>query len=111
MAETKEIQEELQPILQKAQDDPENLALIVFGSYARGETFRDIDVCLVLYPGRPAKKVIDYVSAFPEKFDFSIFNLLPLPIQHRVRSEGILLLNKDYNVLFDIYIHRIHKSL
>jgi predicted nucleotidyltransferase len=38
----------IEKLINCAKKDKEILAVIVFGSFARGEKFRDIDVCLVL---------------------------------------------------------------
>jgi predicted nucleotidyltransferase len=97
-------------LLAVVKDDPDILAVVVFGSYARNEEFRDIDVCLFLNPPSNVDKfhkLMDYISQFSSKFDISIFTDLPLYIRARVIKEGIVLLNKDYNALFDIYIDTI----
>lgn len=98
---------DLTPIINKARADPNVLAIVVFGSYTQEEYYRDIDICLFLYPSVSPKNVLAYVLAFDEIFDFSIFSDLPLYIQARVMEEGQILLNKDYNGLFDIYINAI----
>lgn len=43
---------ELEKISEKVRTDEDVLALMSFGSYARNEEFSDIDVCVVLKPGK-----------------------------------------------------------
>ncbi len=95
-------------ILQYAQNDPQILAVILYGSFTRDEIYNDIDICLILFPDvNNDEKVIEYMGIFPDIFDFSIFLKLPLYIRHRVQKEGKILINKDYNTLFDIYMKNI----
>ena len=48
--------DELNAIVGRAKKDKDILAVIVFGSYARKEAYRDIDVCLVLFPADSKKQ-------------------------------------------------------
>ncbi|MFB0561374.1 MAG: nucleotidyltransferase domain-containing protein, partial [Candidatus Lokiarchaeia archaeon] len=48
-------QKVLEELVKKAERDKDILAVMLFGSYARGEPARDIDVCLVLYPKKISK--------------------------------------------------------
>ncbi len=86
--------------------DKEVVATILFGSYARSEPNRDINLCLVLNKKLPnilmSKKRLKYSSLFPNKFDINIFQQLPLYIRKRVLKEGKVLLCKDENQLYDI---------
>ncbi len=90
-------------LLEQAQTDPRVLAVIVFGSYVRGEQNRDVDVCVVLFPGQPEGNAWEIIPERPADIDISIFSDLPLYIRNRVVKEGEILLNKDFNFLFDIY--------
>ena len=44
----KVIEKAVNGIIEKAKKDDEILAVALFGSYARGESHRDIDVCIFL---------------------------------------------------------------
>lgn len=103
----------IQKLIQECQQDTAILAVILFGSYARGENFRDIDICLVPYPNLKNQPSSHYALSmkyddFSKKvLDISVFYNLPLYIQNRVIKEGQILLNKDYSLLFDLYIDTI----
>jgi len=92
------------------EDDEDILAFVVYGSYARGESYNDIDICLFLYPNKKKltdQKLLLYLSMFSDQFDIHIFSDLPLFIQSRVLNDGKILCNKDFNLLFDIYCKTI----
>ena len=48
-------------LLSRAESDPDVLAVILFGSHARGEAgpTSDVDVCLVLVPGADPDRAFD----------------------------------------------------
>ena len=81
----------------KARKDSDVLAVLVFGSYARGEEFRDVDVCLILKAklgnGIMSEKRLAYVSE--SDLDVHIFQQLPLHIRSRVLREGRLVFCRD----------------
>jgi len=98
------------PIQKCIEDDEDILAFVVYGSYARGESYKDIDICLFLYPNKTEltdQKLLSYLSMFSDQFDIHIFSDLPLFIQSRVLNDGKILCNKDFNILFDIYCNKI----
>ena len=96
---------QLDVLVAEAKQDKDVLAVIVFGSHARGEKARDTDVALVLASSlsklAASKKRLAYVSRFP-KLDMHIFQQLPLYIRSRVLKEGKIKLCKDKDALFDI---------
>ena len=84
-------------ILAKAKDDPQIVAVFLFGSRARGESAAgsDVDVCLMLKPGKHAAstlslKRLSYLKQ--SDADVYIFSQLPLYIRHRVLKDGKVLL-------------------
>jgi predicted nucleotidyltransferase len=83
--------------------DPEVMAVVVYGSYARGEPFRDLDVCLVCYPGAAPDKRLKYLAQVHDLVDLQLFHELPLYVRSRVMKEGKIILNKHYEALFDVY--------
>lgn len=93
-------------IVSKAQKDPEILAVVLYGSYVRNESYRDIDICLIGHPNskfEPVQKRLKYLSVLPDIFDIQVFQNLPLYIRSRIIKEGKVLLNKDFDLLFDLY--------
>src|SRR5271157_5747558 len=102
--------EEFPELVELATNDPEVLAVVVYGSYVRGESYKDIDICLFLFPNitqSESDKRISYSSQLPNIFDIQIFADLPIFIQAQVINEGVILLNKNYDSLFDIYAQTI----
>lgn len=98
----------IEKLLLKAEKDKDILAVIIYGSYARKEKFKDIDLCLVLFPRTKInafEKQLEY-SEF-QNIDASIFQTLPLFIQNRVLKEGIVKHCKNNSLLYDTYIKSI----
>jgi hypothetical protein len=97
----------IEKLINCAKKDKEILAVIVFGSFARGEKFRDIDVCLVLRdtlePIKISRKKLEYLAEFPE-LDIQIFQQLPIYIRVRVLKEGKVVFCRDEDMLYDLAI-------
>lgn len=96
----------------KAKADEEVLAILSFGSYARGERYSDIDVCLILRPGNYdelhlSEKRLDYLTVLGEGFDVQIFQQLPLYIGMRVLKEGSIEFCKDESALYEFAFQTI----
>ena len=112
--------------------DPRIIAVLLFGSTARGEPHRDIDLCLVLNKKYPNKEMtgiaISYSGLLPAKldrekraledpkaaakmeiFDISVFQQLPLYIRQHVLKDGKILLCKDIPLLYDIAFQTIRE--
>lgn len=94
-------------LLEQVDGDPAILAVVLFGSQARREaTARsDVDVCLVMTPGRDSHE--DQVAArlkyLPDdRLDIRIFQQLPLYIRSRVLKEGQVLFCRDLDALYEL---------
>lgn len=103
----KQAEKLLKKIVSRASRDSRVLALILFGSEARGDTGRgsDIDVCLVLTPARRSAGMLSsirlsYLAAFD--LDVHLFQQLPLYMRVRIMREGTVLLCKDEDALYDL---------
>lgn len=99
---------ELEALLKQVGQDEDVLAVILFGSAARGELHKhsDIDICLVLHSKRwevekLAQKRLEYLHF---DLDIKLFHQLPLYIRSRVLKEGKVLLIKDEDKLYEIAI-------
>jgi predicted nucleotidyltransferase len=97
---------EVKRLLEMARVDPEVLAVIQFGSTARGESREDsdIDVCLVLGLDETdrlalSRKMLDYASL---DLDLHVFGLLPIYIRRRVLKEGRVLFCRDEDELYEL---------
>jgi predicted nucleotidyltransferase len=92
-------------LLARARRDPDVLAVMLFGSGARGEAApgSDLDVCLVLAAARPSAlaashKRLEYLGE--GDLDVAIFQQLPLYIRSRVLREGRVLFVRDEEALY-----------
>lgn len=102
----------IEHLVHKAREDSRLLAVMLFGSQARGEgTPRsDVDVCLVLAPpaalaqksGEAAEVRLHYLATTPEGFDIQVFQLLPLYVRQRVLREGNVLFCRDEDALYEL---------
>lgn len=97
----------IQQIIAKAKKDPSVLAVALFGSYARNEPYRDIDICIFLTKRKRtslqlSKKLLQYTQE-NEKYDVQIFQHLPLHIKKKVCEDTKVLYCKDEDQLYDIY--------
>lgn len=96
-------------IVARAKDDPDILAVILFGSRARGEATAgsDFDVCLVLASDprsrlSAAEKRLEYLAE--GDVDLAVFQQLPLYIRSRVLKEGSVLFVRDEDALYALAI-------
>jgi predicted nucleotidyltransferase len=99
----------IEPVVEKARHDQAVLAVILFGSQARGEAqaASDLDVCLVLDPSRATKDDQlaareSYVTLVTKRLDIHVFQQLPLYIRSRVLREGRVLFCRDETRLYDL---------
>jgi len=104
-----DVQARLKKFLLQVQDDPEILAVFLFGSAARDEQgpTSDVDVCLVFVPAvrdrlYMAQKRLEYLGEVPKGLDIQVFQLLPLYIRHRILKEGKVLFCRDEDTLYDL---------
>ena len=109
MVMNEEIEGVLRGLIVRAERDPDVLAVILFGSQARGDAGpgSDVDVCLVLDVDAPAgltmsHKRLDYSAG--RDLDVKIFQQLPLYIRSRILKEGRVLFVRDEDRLYDLAI-------
>ena len=107
MAATRAIKKGLNGLLNRAKKDQRVLAVILFGSIARGQAQEgsDTDTCLVLCPGsytplQLSKTKLEYVQDFNQ--DVQIFQQLPLYIGKRVLEDGKILYSTDMDRLYEV---------
>jgi predicted nucleotidyltransferase len=99
----------LSRVIARAQSDPDVLALILYGSRARGDARpdSDVDVCLVLDPSVPvglaaSRKRLDYAAT--ADVDIAVFQQLPLYVKSRVLREGRVLFARDEERLYCVAV-------
>jgi hypothetical protein len=99
-------QAQIDRLLRRAADDPEVLAVLLFGSAARGEARAqsDVDVCLVLTAAprsrvQAQEKRMAYLGDVD--LDVQVFQSLPLYIRTRVLRDGRVLFCRDEDALYE----------
>jgi predicted nucleotidyltransferase len=94
----------ISPIVRDLRARKEVLAIIIFGSVARGRArpFSDIDLCVVTRSHLPEHVRLDLQSFGSRKIEVNIFSQLPLPVRFRVIREGRLVYCEDR-----LALHRI----
>ncbi|MCX6691011.1 MAG: nucleotidyltransferase domain-containing protein [Methanoregula sp.] len=96
--------QQIAPLIQELSGKEEVIALILFGSVARGQarSISDIDLCIVTPRDLPQSGRWDLLSYGSQMIDLNLFWDLPVTIRFRAIREGRVLFCKD-TLLF----HRI----
>jgi predicted nucleotidyltransferase len=104
---TPKVTRALDRILAHAREDSQVLAVVLYGSHARGDARpdSDIDVCLMLEPARYeplalSEKKLEYLALTDA--DVQVFQQLPLYIRHRVLKEAKFLFVRDEDRLYEL---------
>ncbi len=98
---------DLERLIHKAARDDRLLAVVLFGSRARGQEApgSDIDVCLVLDPQTACDNTgevrLEYLEATPPSFDVQVYQRLPLYVRRRVLAEGKVVYCDREDALYD----------
>jgi len=94
-------------IVKQAEGDATVLAVILFGSTARGERHdtSDVDICLVLQPAMYSPEALmdirlQYLAAFAA--DIQIFQQRPIYLRQRVLKDGEVWFCRDQDSLYDM---------
>ena len=97
---------EVDSIIKKAKKDKSVLAVMLYGSAARKEPARDIDICIVLHDGHTSKRL--RFIPLDDRYDVHIFQELPLYIQQRILAEGKVLYCSNRDELYDVAFRTIN---
>jgi predicted nucleotidyltransferase len=96
-------------MVEKAEADGDILAVVLFGSRARGDqrVGSDTDICLVLQPSGCTPDVTElshtrlrYLKDFD--LDIHVYQQLPVYIRRRVLKEGTVLFCRDEDLLYQV---------
>jgi len=100
---------ELARLVQRVQSDEAVLAVMLFGSEVRSEAGpeSDLDVCLVLPPGRDGRAEQTtvregYLDLSGGRLDLRVFQQLPLYVRRRVLKEGRVLVCRKEDALYEV---------
>lgn len=104
----------IERLIEKASGDLDVLAVLLFGSRARGDSIpgSDTDVCLVLANASRQRLEISQKKLAYLVFgdlDVQIFQQLPLYVRQRVLAEGRVLYVKDVGALYDVAFRTIRE--
>ena len=107
-------QPQIERLLRHAERDADILAVMLYGSVARGDASAesDVDVCLVLTAerrtaGRLSAKRLEYLQEVD--LDVQVFQQLPLYIRQRVLKDGRILFVRDEDQLYDVAFRTIQQ--
>lgn len=99
----------IEEVIHKAENDNRVVGVVLYGSAVKNSNYHDIDVCLIPNNNTNFSELFkDYLYSTKEIIDIRIFDELPLYIQVRVMKEGILILQKDYDKIFQKYLQTIN---
>jgi len=73
------------------------LGVYLFGSFVKGENYRDIDICVIGNLERKEKNIIERMGS--EKIDISFFEELPLYIKFEVIKNGKKIVIKNNKIM------------
>jgi predicted nucleotidyltransferase len=91
----------------------EVLGIVVYGSFARGEKFSDVDVCIVIGKEASIKEMKDMlkrvwrnVNINKANYDVKLFEELPLSIKIEVIKEGKVIIGNKLDIYEYFYKFR-----
>ena len=100
-------QQNLELYISELQDDPNILAMVLYGSAIKSNKYNDIDIALIAFPEQiPFIDELKYMIKAKDEFDVHFLHKLPVYIQKDV-IKGKLKFYKDYQTIFDVFINVI----
>lgn len=104
-------------LVENARQDQDVLAVIVFGSRARGDNgpASDLDICLVLQPNdfsslQLSHKRLEYLKLFSVTgLDIQVYQQLPLYIRKRILKEASILFCRDEEALYELAFRTVQE--
>ena len=100
-------QQKLELYINQLQDDPNILAMVLYGSAIKSNKYNDIDIALIAFPEQiPFIDELKYMIEAKDEFDVHFLHKLPIYIQKDV-IKGKLQFYKDYQIIFDVFINII----
>jgi predicted nucleotidyltransferase len=106
--------DDLQRLLDRAEGDQRVLAVLLFGSVARGDDTHasDVDICLVASSAVESSTSrsdlqLEYAGSFD--FDIAVYQRLPLYLRHRVLAEGRVLFVREEDRLYELALRTVQE--
>lgn len=106
----------LEEMVSIGESETQVLAIMLYGSYARLEIYRDLDIAVILNKSEEHVSHLKILSKFeavvPDNLnvDLSIFNDLSIEIRSRILTEGKLIYVRDMDSLYDVSIEVIRED-
>ena len=99
----------LENFTKKIDKDPLFIGIILFGSALNSDHYHDVDIALIsTNPPISDQEKLKIILSSPEKFDVRFLEDFPLNIAKDV-IRGKLILNKNYNEVFDRFVSVIQE--
>ena len=93
----------------RVQDDPRFIGIVMYGSALRSFDHQDIDIAMISKkPPLSDREKLDFIVSAPNGFDVRFLEDFPLNIAKDV-IKGDLLLNQDYDEIFERYVKIIRE--
>jgi predicted nucleotidyltransferase len=112
----RETRRALAALQSEAETDRDVIALLAFGSAARGERARDVDVAVVLRPQSAAlgpDKTLQYAAHSSGTkgvgLDVCVFQDVPLYLRHRILRDAHILWTRDEPTLYDVALATVRE--
>ncbi len=109
---TEKLEERLNTLIEKADNDKNVVAVILFGSFAEGKTdYRDIDLAFLLANPKNSLSTLSAYEDFKEdlKFDISCLNSLAVNVRKEVLNSGKVLLCKNKPKFYEFMIDTLRE--
>ena len=105
--------QQITPLIRELSEKEGVIALILFGSVARGQVKNtsDIDLCIIAGKNLPKSGRWDLLSYGSERIDVNLFWDLPVMIRFRVIQEGTILFCRDATALHRIKVDTVRQYL
>ncbi len=103
--------QQIEPIIRELCHKEHVVALLLFGSVARGQARNtsDIDLCIVTPADIPQSERWDLLSYGSERIDLNLFWDLPVTIRFRAIREGRVLFCKDQLLFHRILVQTVRE--
>jgi predicted nucleotidyltransferase len=97
-------------LLEYMKGDTDILGVVLYGSAVRQSIYRDIDICIIPESNVDTTELFHkYLRLTENPIEIRMFRDLPLYIQVQVMKTGKILVQKDYDRLFEVYMNAIRR--
>lgn len=86
----------LSGIIRQLKNNPLIESVLQFGSSLERKDYRDIDLCLLTRRKLSFQEKLALVRPFPERYDITFYDDLPLDLKKEVLSQGKILFTRNY---------------